>query len=407
MTLKSAARRLNTTVHLHSDSIRAAADQERQAALQRRCLRYSALSTPPLSWKAFPQAGHRSACGHTLREQPQPPWGPPARGIAFSTVWKEVWIAKKSPRQNGANLRSDDEKPQLDSVFVSCSLGPSGASGCGFRCGLSASLESTRGMKDFYGGAAGAEESAGYEFRVCALHIGTRARVAVYDDLAAAPYVEDVGPAPARTFIEELAQRVFSLAAERGGSIPYTVVREVSENLMHAGFAEPVVSILDSGRTIRFSDQGPGIADKQRALLPGYSTATAEMKQVIRGVGSGLPLVRDFLALRGGSLTVEDNLRRGSVITVSCATDPDAPGDRARREPWRRNDPAPLAGGSPGGVVRRGPARACRQAHDPTEACSGSRPRERFRRTEHRLSRAGGGPLHRVPRPRFTRGSRV
>ena len=176
-------------------------------------------------------------------------------------------------------------------------------------------------MKDFYGGAPAAEEGAGYEVSSGAHHIGTRARVAVYDDLAAAPYVEDVGPAPAQTFIEELAQRVFSLAAERGGSIPYTVVREVSENLMHAGFAEPVVSILDSGRTIRFSDQGPGIADKQRALLPGYSTATAEMKQVIRGVGSGLPLVRDFLALRGGSLTVEDNLRRGSVITVSCATD--------------------------------------------------------------------------------------
>jgi len=176
-----------------------------------------------------------------------------------------------------------------------------------------------RGMKDFYGGVVGLDESAGYEASRVAHYIGTRARVAVYDDLAAAPYVEDVGPAPAREFIEELAQRVHGLASERGGSIPYTVVREVSENLIHAGFAEPVVSILDSGRTIRFSDQGPGIIDKQRALLPGYSTATSDMKKVIRGVGSGLPLVGDYLALRGGSLTVEDNLRCGSVITISCA----------------------------------------------------------------------------------------
>ena len=176
-----------------------------------------------------------------------------------------------------------------------------------------------RGMKDFYGGVVGLDEGAGYEASRVAHYIGTRARVAVYDDLAAAPYVEDVGPAPAREFIEELAQRVHGLASERGGSIPYTVVREVSENLIHAGFAEPVVSILDSGRTIRFSDQGPGIIDKQRALLPGYSTATSDMKKVIRGVGSGLPLVGDYLALRGGSLTVEDNLRCGSVITISCA----------------------------------------------------------------------------------------
>ena len=198
-------------------------------------------------------------------------------------------------------------------------------------------------MKDFYGGVVGLEEGAGYEASGVAHHIGTRARVAVYDDLAAAPYVEDVEPAPARVFIEELAQRVFSLAAERGGSIPYTVVREVSENLIHAGFAEPVVSILDSGRTIRFSDQGPGITDKQRALLPGYSTATAEMKQVIRGVGSGLPLVRDFLALRGGSLTVEDNLRRGSVITVSCAADTGRPPETASVcELWRHTSAAAL-----------------------------------------------------------------
>jgi hypothetical protein len=182
-------------------------------------------------------------------------------------------------------------------------------------------------MKDFYGGVVGLDQRAGYEVSGVAHHIGTRARVAVYDDLAAAPYVEDIGPAPAREFIQELAQRVYGLAAERGGSIPYTVVREVSENLIHSGFAEPVVSILDSGTTIRFSDQGPGIIDKQRALLPGYSTATSEMKQVIRGVGSGLPLVRDYLALRGGSLTVEDNLRCGSVITISCAPSTERPAE--------------------------------------------------------------------------------
>lgn len=148
-------------------------------------------------------------------------------------------------------------------------------------------------------------------------YIGTRARVAVYDGPASAPLVQEVAPAPAREYIEQLSSKVFSLARERGGPIPYTVIREIAENLMHAGFAEPVVSILDDGHTIRFSDQGPGIADKSRALLPGFTTATETMKDVIRGVGSGLPIVSDFLALTGGSISIEDNLNGGAVVTIA------------------------------------------------------------------------------------------
>lgn len=128
--------------------------------------------------------------------------------------------------------------------------------------------------------------------------------------------MEDVGPAPASDYIHALAGRVYELARQRGGPIPYTVVREVAENLVHAGFAEPVVSVLDDGHTIRFTDQGPGIPDKDRALEPGFTTATSDMKAFIRGVGSGLPIVNEFLSLSGGSLSIEDNLARGSVITL-------------------------------------------------------------------------------------------
>jgi anti-sigma regulatory factor (Ser/Thr protein kinase) len=149
------------------------------------------------------------------------------------------------------------------------------------------------------------------------LYTDVRARIAVYDGPLSAPLVEDVGPAPVRDFIEALAARVYELARTRGGDIPYTVIREIAENYIHAGFAEPVISILDSGTTVRFSDQGPGIPDKERATCPGYTTATSTMKHVIRGVGSGLPIVREFLAASGGSLAIEDNLHRGSVITIT------------------------------------------------------------------------------------------
>lgn len=179
-------------------------------------------------------------------------------------------------------------------------------------------------LKSFYSEAGTLSEARSDDARVMAslTYIGTRARVAVYDGPASAPMVEDVDPAPAKEYIENISSRVFDLARQRGGAIPYTVIRELAENLLHAGFAEPVISILDDGHTIRFSDQGPGIRDKERALLPGYTTATSEMKSIIRGVGSGLPIVSDFLSVSGGSLSVEDNLGGGSVVTISHGRTP-------------------------------------------------------------------------------------
>ena len=98
----------------------------------------------------------------------------------------------------------------------------------------------------------------------------------MYEAPAAAPCVEEIEPGSADEFIEALAVAGLSSSLEqRGGAIPYTVIREVAENLIHADFAEPVVSILDDGHTIRFADQGPGIPDKDRAVLPGFTTATA------------------------------------------------------------------------------------------------------------------------------------
>jgi hypothetical protein len=145
------------------------------------------------------------------------------------------------------------------------------------------------------------------------------ARIAVYDGLIAAPRVEELLADDLGTAIEQLASRTYNLARERGGSIPYTIIREVSENLIHAGFQEVVVTILDDGATIRFADQGPGIPDKEKVFLPGFSTATREMKRVIRGVGSGLPIVRETLAFAGGTIEIDDNLKNGTVVTLRSA----------------------------------------------------------------------------------------
>ncbi|MDZ4178941.1 MAG: ATP-binding protein [Coriobacteriia bacterium] len=142
------------------------------------------------------------------------------------------------------------------------------------------------------------------------------ALIAVYDAMTAPPRVEQVRADSARDLIEALSTRTYQLSHEPGGQIPYTVIREVVENFIHAGFDEVVVSVLDSGRTIRFADQGPGIRDKERVFLPGFTTANEDMKHVIKGVGSGLPVARECLTFSGGTIQIDDNLGAGTVVTL-------------------------------------------------------------------------------------------
>lgn len=148
-------------------------------------------------------------------------------------------------------------------------------------------------------------------------YVSSVARIALYDDLRSAPRVTEVMPAPTADYIEALATTVYEQAKSQGGTIPYTVIREVSENFIHARFVEIIVSILDGGNTIRFADQGPGIKNKDKAQLPGFSSAIEPMKSYIRGVGSGLPIVRDYLEFSHGTISIEDNMGQGAVVTIS------------------------------------------------------------------------------------------
>jgi hypothetical protein len=116
--------------------------------------------------------------------------------------------------------------------------------------------------------------------------------------------------------LELLTARAHAAARDQGGVIPLSVFRELIDNLVHASFDGVVVTILDGGNTLRISDQGPGIPDKEAALRPGFTSADAGAKQYIRGVGSGLPVVQRTLAALGGTLEIEDNLGKGTVVTA-------------------------------------------------------------------------------------------
>ena len=59
------------------------------------------------------------------------------------------------------------------------------------------------------------------------------ARIAVYDDAAAAPRVVIIDPQDVRSYLEEITREVTRLSHEQGGTIPFMVIREIVENYIH------------------------------------------------------------------------------------------------------------------------------------------------------------------------------
>lgn len=193
--------------------------------------------------------------------------------------------------------------------------------------------------KDAAEAASQAEERKEGQRRHLGDMVDNPARIAVFDDPSAAPRVVVVQPSDVRSYLEEVTATVTRLSKEQGGRISFSVIREVVENFVHAHFSEPTISILDGGNTIRFSDQGPGIREKDKALEYGTTSATEEMKRYIRGVGSGLPYAQQYMRDHGGDLIIEDNISGGAIVTLCM------PGDE---------EPLPTAGSAqilPAGMV--------------------------------------------------------
>ena len=146
-------------------------------------------------------------------------------------------------------------------------------------------------------------------------------RIALYNESQNAPLVVPISTLPhldaeIPRFIDTLAAQLHTFTQEQGGRLPFVVLQELVTNLIHAGFCEVVITILDGGNTIRFSDRGPGIANKESALRPGFTSADAKVKPFIRGVGSGFAVVKEALDPLGGTLSLEDNLGKGTVVTA-------------------------------------------------------------------------------------------
>jgi len=149
---------------------------------------------------------------------------------------------------------------------------------------------------------------------------GVGVRIAVYPG-GGTPEITEVSASNPGSATRKFTRFVSEKVREAGGRVPEESIREVVENLIHAGYRGVVISVLDDGNVVRVSDKGPGVENKSRAMEFGFSGAAPGTLGEIRGVGAGLGIARAAAEKVGGTLTIEDNIGGGTVATISAAGD--------------------------------------------------------------------------------------
>jgi histidine kinase/DNA gyrase B/HSP90-like ATPase/transcriptional regulator TrmB len=177
---------------------------------------------------------------------------------------------------------------------------------------------------------------------------GVGVRIAVYPG-GNAPEITEVSASNPGSATRKFTRFVSEKVREAGGKVPEESIREVVENLIHAGYQGVVISVLDEGNVVRVSDKGPGVENKSRAMEFGFSGAAPEALGEIRGVGAGLGIARAAAEKVGGTVTIEDNIGGGTVATVSAASAETVTGEG---EPASPPPPPPPQRRYPDGVPR-------------------------------------------------------
>lgn len=102
--------------------------------------------------------------------------------------------------------------------------------------------------------------------------------------------------------------------------IPPEIIRRVSiamyegeiNMVIHAGGGEAFVTVSEEDITILLSDKGPGIADVEKAMQEGYSTATDNVRSLGFGAGMGLPNMKRYT----DSMDIKSEVGVGTDITM-------------------------------------------------------------------------------------------
>lgn len=90
--------------------------------------------------------------------------------------------------------------------------------------------------------------------------------------------------------------------------------------VIHGGSGTLEMTIEDDRLTLDISDDGPGIEDIARAMLPGYSTASEDARELGFGAGMGLPNMQR----NADEFFVESEVGRGTHARMSFRLTPGA-----------------------------------------------------------------------------------
>lgn len=83
--------------------------------------------------------------------------------------------------------------------------------------------------------------------------------------------------------------------------------------VIHANGGVATVEVTLDEIRIRLEDQGPGIPDVAKAMEEGYSTASAEARNLGFGAGMGLPNMKRY----ADQLEIDTTLGVGTVVSVT------------------------------------------------------------------------------------------
>ena len=81
----------------------------------------------------------------------------------------------------------------------------------------------------------------------------------------------------------------------------------------HAYRGVITAEILPSGVRLILADEGPGIPDIEQAMTPGFSTASAQVREMGFGAGMGLPNISE----NADEFRIESEVGKGTTLYIN------------------------------------------------------------------------------------------
>ena len=81
----------------------------------------------------------------------------------------------------------------------------------------------------------------------------------------------------------------------------------------HAYRGVITAEILPSGVRLKLADEGPGIPDIEQAMTPGFSTASAQVREMGFGAGMGLPNISE----NADEFRIESEVGKGTTLYIN------------------------------------------------------------------------------------------